>query len=383
MISTQHKAYLPHILLVLAFVTESLSAQLTYFYGHSYGLSFILKSLVFAYMFSVSFKYYQKIYAWLGGLFLLFILSQFTFPQFEFDILKNFHSFINYIYPFVLIMGLTKLVNARNAVQLQKILQIGLLVLLGSAVVGAIFNWPNFATYYYRFGFKGLMPSPATATYIIILSWIVFLNENWKTKASNYIYVMLLAVSILVGTKANLLFLAVVLGHTLWHYKLSFSIQKMGFGIFGLICFFALLFTVFKEKFDYTIQNFMSLYTNEGLISALSSFRSRKFVENIAYYAENWNLLNYLVGGRHVFIDNFELDLFDVLLHFGLIGSFIYIFVAKKVLMPVLPKHQYSLFVGMLIIAALAGQLFYNTYVALLLAYYLLVQQQLQKKVHL
>jgi hypothetical protein len=283
------------------------------------------------------------------------------------------------MYPFVLLMGLSQVVTQRNAIGLQNIMKIGLLAVLISIVLGAVFNLESLMTYYYRFGFKGLITSPATASYFIILSWIVFLQKEWETKFQTLVYFLLFLVSFLVGTKACLLFLLFVLVHLLYYKQFDFTSARVKIGLFGVLGFVVLMVYAYKDKFIHTKEIYKELYINEGWISALSSFRSRKFGEIVTHYSENWNAFNYAIGGRHVFIDNFELDALDVLLHFGIIGTLIYIFVAKKVVMPFVPKNQFILFSGILIVALLAGQLFYNTYVVLLLAYYFVIQQKLSK----
>lgn len=368
------KGYIPHIILLLSFLFESLEGQTRYFLGSSFGLSFILKSFVFIYFLAISFLHYKKLYSWLGGLFGLFIFSQFTYTQFEFDVLKNINMFFNYVYPFVVLMGLRISVNSSNAHQLKKILQIGLLLVLISIVVGAIFNLPSLATYSYRFGFKGLITRPSTASYFIMLSWVVFLQSEWSLKFQTAVYFLLFIVSFLVGTKASLLFLAFVVLHLAVQRKIKFSFSKLLIGGATFLGVVVAIFYRYQDRIIHTKGQHLKLYTNEGWISALSSFRSRKLNEISSYYLENWNIVNYFVGGRHVFIENFEFDVLDVLLHFGLLGTLIYIFVAKKLVMPLLPKNQVILFIGLLVVALLAGQLFYNTYIALLLSYYLIVQ---------
>lgn len=373
------KTYLPHFFLLSTFIFESLAGQLLYFFGTSFGLTFFMKSIALGYFISVSFLLHKKVYALFGFLFLLFVISQFSYPQFEFDVLKNLHMFINYMYPFVLLMGLNEVITERNATTLKKIMQLGLLVVLASIIVGAVFGIQSFMTYFYRFGVKGLINSPATASYFILFSWIVFLQKQWKIKFQTLVFFLLFLVSLLVGTKACLLFLVFVFIHVLYRKQLHFNSIKLKVGLLGVIIFVASMVYFYSVKFQQTKEIYLELYTNEGLVSALSSFRSRKFSEIINYYLENWNALNYAFGGRHVFVENFEFDALDVLLHFGIVGTLIYTFVFKKVVMPFVPKNQFILFSGMLIVAFLAGQLFYNTYILLLLAYYLVIQHKLTK----
>jgi len=376
----EFKQYIPHVFLILSFLFESLEGQTRYFLGSSYGLTFILKSIVLVYFFSVSFLVNKKIYAWLGLLFVLFVVSQFSYAQFEFDILKNFHMFINYMYPFVLILGLSKLIGTSNVKSLQTIYLIGISVLLCSIIIGAVFNLPSLTTYSYRFGFKGFLPSAATVSYFIILCWIVVLQKEWQTKYTTFLLVLLVLASFLAGTKAALFYLVFVCIHLLKTKQFYISWQKFTLGTIGLVSLLGIVYTVYQEKFLVTQKIFSTLYTEENIFSALSSFRTRKLIENTAYYAEYWNPINYFVGGRHVFIENFELDFLDVLLHFGIAGGIIYIFVAKQLFLPLLSySKNYILFIGLLVIASLAGQFFYNTYMNLLLIYFLLLQRHLQQ----
>lgn len=372
------KEKIPFWLLLLTFIFESLGGQLTYFVGHSFGLSFLLKTFIFLYAIRISFAKFKKMYAFIAILFLLFVISQFTYTQFEFDVFKNFHMFINYIYPFVLVMGFSQLITANNASEIQKLYLIGITVLLGSILIGALINVPSLTTYSNRFGFKGLIPSAATVSYFIIICWIVLLQKEWENKYTNILIVALFICTFLVGTKAAILFLLFVAIHLICYRKLQIKPWKLALAGGGFATFLVIVSQVYKEKFQVTKEIFTKLYTEENLFSALSSFRTRKLIDYTAYYAEYWESINYFVGGRHVFIENFELDLLDLLLHFGIIGTIIYIFVFKKLLLPLIEKNQQVLFIGLLVIAALAGQLFYNTYINLLLIYFLLIQQYLK-----
>ena len=288
--------------------------------------------------------------------------------------------FINYMYPFVLILGLSKLIGTSNVKSLQTIYLIGISVLLCSIIIGAVFNLPSLTTYSYRFGFKGFLPSAATVSYFIILCWIVVLQKEWQTKYTTFLLVLLVLASFLAGTKAALFYLVFVCIHLLKTKQFYISWQKFTLGTIGLVSLLGIVYTVYQEKFLVTQKIFSTLYTEENIFSALSSFRTRKLIENTAYYAEYWNPINYFVGGRHVFIENFELDFLDVLLHFGIAGGIIYIFVAKQLFLPLLSySKNYILFIGLLVIASLAGQFFYNTYMNLSLIYFLLLQRHLQQ----
>lgn len=371
------KEKIPFLLLLLTFIFESIGAQFTYLFGHSYGLSFILKSFIFVYMIALSVRYYIKIYAYLGILLLLFSISQFTYPQFEFDILKNFQMFINYIYLFVLVMGLSKLISQSNAAELQQLYLWGTLILLGSIIFGALLNVSSFTTYTNRFGFKGLIPTAATVSYFIILCWIVFLQKEWQNKKSYFFLLILTLATFLAGTKAAILFLVFVLLHLLIYRRMLLQSWKFTAGGIGLLVFLVVIFQAYKDKFLATKDIFSKLYSEENIFSAISSFRTRKLMDYSSYYADHWEPINYFIGGRHVFIDNFELDFIDLLLHFGIIGSIIYAFVFLKLIYPLIDKNQRILFIGLLVIASLAGQLFYNTYIHLMLAYFLLLRQYL------
>jgi hypothetical protein len=113
---------------------------------------------------------------------------------------------------------------------------------------------------------------------------------------------------------------------------------------------------------------FYRLYENEGIISALTSFRSRKLVKAIEVYSQEWSLINYLFGGKTGYYLNVEFDFADMTIFFGILGASIYLWLYYKILIK-LYIYKYSLLIiGLLTVSALSGQFFYNTNIALFFA---------------
>lgn len=363
------KRHLPAIILVAVFLVVVINTQLVYYHSAFRPWSFYVKSLLLASFFVLTFRKEIKTYLWLIVLGVCFLIGQFSLIQFEIDALKNFGMFIKHIYIFVLFFGFKKLAKEDSLTSLFLALKIIFLFVFASIILGFIFDIPEFRTYgSNRFGYGGVLSKPSVTTYFIIMAFLFFEIFKKKFKYS-YVYLLLCVLCTLIsGTKASLLFLVFFFVYKFLSKDFKLNRTQL---IVGLVSMFAIIISVFvfmKSTLQNTYNEFYKLYENEGVISALTSFRSRKFMEAVEIYSQEWSWLNYLFGGKTGYYLNVEFDFVDLFIFFGIVGSIIYLWLYYKIIFKFYLSQYGILIIGLLTVSALSGQFFYNTNITLFFA---------------
>lgn len=228
-------------------------------------------------------------------------------------------------------------------------------------LLGALFDIEFFKTYdKNRWGYMGLMPRSITASYFYIVG-IFYLYSKIQT-SQKYVILFVLSVigAVLVGTKSIYLYLSLLLVYHIvvnQYYKLK-TFYFLGTFILGMGIFFQ------DFIFEQIIQRFFSglynLYEQKGWLTAIMSYRDTIFKENVGFYTEKWNFINYIFGGKIFETALFENSLLDLGIFFGIVGSVSYLFFFYKKLV-----HNKSSFIQInllfiLIISIFAGQFFSN-----------------------
>lgn len=327
--------------------------------------------LAIAYAFTFLNTYRKKLLLFLCVMAFGFMIGQYTFQYNALNdrILDNLVYFSRYMLVFTLLLVFVE--EKRLTSNKWVFFVYEKIVLLNSALIlaGIIFEIPLFKTYYFRFGYNGLFMSPSISTYFYAIALTYFLNSylTKREKLSELILVSLIC--FLTGARALTLFFCLTLIHLAWIKK--WYVKKMFYlaiGIVGLA-----LFLLRKPIYKFLHQSYKAnfeLYENDGLITALTSFRNLKLKENfLPIINQKWGFWNYLFGGTDFVKYRVEFEVFDVFLFFGIIGSILYLFfyfreVFRFKALSSFGKVQISL---LLIVALLSGTFFNNAPVALYL----------------
>jgi hypothetical protein len=219
-----------------------------------------------------------------------------------------------------------------------------------------------------RFGYNGVFWSQNESSYFFIsgliyfyYNFIILNNEKYMLK-----FFIFLFASFIVGTKAVFAFLILL---TLFHFNFYFKKFYTSIIIsFAMIAGGIGLFTLWKMGY---FAKLVFLYEKYGVVNMLLSGRNNyvkpKFID---YISNNWNFWNYLIGGN--LIDNVvELELLDLILNFGFLGSVIYILFYYKTVINFNFKFNkiFKLFLifSLFLIMSLSGHFFHSAINALYL----------------
>lgn len=359
--------YLIVLLLCSDFITKIIirltNLQLNYY------PSTIIKALILCFVFCFFLKLRDK-KAWIYVIMLLvvFLLGLVFDPVNETSlkhINEKFYYFIKYLYLFLLIPILKDL----STETWNKIVK--LLMLFGKAnvifiVLGWLFEIELFKSYSssIRFGFNGLLPIQGAGTfyYIFLISiayfkcFIEYKNLNKINRSSLIDLIILVFGALFLGTKGAYLYLFLILWVDIYFRQKRKRLTYFSLGTLTI------LFISFKETIAINMLKFMNLpieiFTKNGLITTLLSYRDLLFINAMEYIETNWQVINYIVGGTNFrILKKVEIEIVDIFSFFGLAGVFIYLFFIKSYLFSKKEPLVNVLLILILFIGNLSGNL--------------------------
>lgn len=236
-----------------------------------------------------------------------------------------------------------------------------------------VFDIDYFLTYNKnRFGFK----PPFAAQNEITLFWMIGLTYfgdlffNIKSRVNLLKFITVFLSALILGTKAMYGFVLCYIMFVSLFY-LRFSVQRSMFIAFG-----AGIVTCVMFYFTGIFVFFRNIFIERGFLSSITSTRSDLFEEYFYSLIANWKSWNYFFGGLYVKIPLVEMDIVDLFLFFGIIGTLLYFYLIRKTLFNFnLTNSIGSFFVLMFfLIGALAGHILpsgLNAFYLALFCYYL------------
>lgn len=271
-------------------------------------------------------------------------------------ILERCYYFLKHIFLFPLI----PVVNSFEEKKFKKI--INYLIIIGFfntllIIIGAVFEINIFKSYpnSSRFGYNGFLPIQGVGTffYIFLVSISYYnIRENYN----KYIFFLFCIGSLFLGTKSIFLFLFLVL----MHYVYSIIHKKSIFYLLFIVV--AALSLLFIKKISYFFLKVLNLdkqyFEENSVLTFLTSSRDKLFEQALNYISENWNILNYLIGGKAFKSIRVEFEIVDIFLFFGIIGVCIYVILIIKEFYMCNNLIYSFLLMSCLLIAMLAGNLF-------------------------
>jgi hypothetical protein len=359
--------YLIVLLLCSNFITKIIvrltNLQLNYY------PSTIIKALLicFALFFFLKLRD-KKAWIYVTALLVVFFLGLLFDPENESSlkhINEKVYYFIKHIYLFLLIPILAKI----SKETWNKIVNV-LLVFGKANVIFILFGWLfeidllksyNYST---RFGYNGLLPIQGAGTfyYIFVISiayfkgFMEYKNLNKINRSSLIdIYILILG-ALFLGTKGAYLFLFLILLVDIFFRQ---NRKRLTYFSLGSL---TVLFISFRELIAVNMLKFMNLpieiYTENGLLTTLLSYRDLLFIKAMEYIETNWQAVNYIIGGTNfTVIKKVEIEIIDIFSFFGLAGIIIYFLFIKSYLYSKKEPLLNILLILILLIGNLSGNL--------------------------
>lgn len=320
--------------IVKLFVSHDI-ANLTYY---RYGIIFKILLIISAYFFYNKYKVDYKFLLPIVLLSIAFIISQLTFYSTlnQANILFNGHYFLNGVFALLFVFLFNKTMVS-SVLKYQVKVFIWFMALNSVTIlIGYFLNLNVFKSYFFggtRFGFQGLLLYHSEAGYLyfiaICVAYYLYLKKKDMVMAS--VLVLLVVCSFLIGTKkASLLTLIFLLYFFIDNIKLLK--QKITYYFLaGSLLMIFLFRHVIQDVFTKQFSLFNRVYLEEGFFTSFTSYRN-VLLQNyfVPYIEENWGVLNYIFGGPKFANSRVELELFDLMLFFGLTGVVAYVLFFKN-----------------------------------------------------
>ncbi len=320
-----------------------------------YGSSFSRISLItrFAFetiiVFWIILKVNYSIVKYLTFIFILlvfFLLGQSSIGNIN-DISESFITFNKYIYLFLVYLFLREIIQLSEAQCniVFKLLYFLFFINILCVLCGYMFKINFFEAYYskeYRFGYNGVFLAPNESSYIFMSMVSLFYYRAIYENKSKVILILSILASLITGMKAVYLFLILLLlFHAINHMKKKYLFILISFSI---LLFGYLIRYLQSDEFKSLIALFIRLYEEKGLLHMLLTGRDDLLINESPLVFKKWTFINYLTGGVNIKIYSIEMDFFDLLLFFGLLGSILYVFIFFQTFINGLLKHAFAKF---------------------------------------
>lgn len=216
-------------------------------------------------------------------------------------------------------------------------------------LTGILFEVKIFQTYQFdgRFGYNGLILSQGFTPFFYLCATTVF----WVCRDKKML-LLLLVLCALSGLKgvyfAEFLILSLIV------------VSSQKFNKYFKITTFSILLIIFVTLLVRLLLTpmFVELFESKGLLSAIFSYRTDNVLE--VFSQLNQANFNIIIGALETEVVRLEMQLFDVILFFGLTGLVAYIFflclLYKNIVKGRVAK---AFFITILVLSALSGNLFY------------------------
>lgn len=363
--------YLPSILLLLFYLSEGYGKIAEKSWTEKSDLAKWIKLSVLVFISVMLWKYWKK-GIWILCLFVIFIIGQSTLSDgFNQQVIV---TFAKYCFPIILFFFFAKFPLSDRAKYITFKCFEGLLI--GNSIlifIGFIFDVHWFYAYKWgRFGFNGLIITSGTATYVYViglLSLLLWYKTDFFKQYSTYI---LIAATILLGTKGAIIgLLSVFPAYFLFYSNLSKSLQKqivLGFVGISLILFYI---------FFFQIGMFNELRKEEGLLTSILSLRDEAITDRmLPYIQKEWSWTNYLFGGYSDVDSRSQMGFIDIFYFWGFVGGLLYLIIFfKNFITFQLNMASIGILFPLIFIAFFSGNFFENASIAI---YLLILKESFQ-----
>ncbi len=366
---------LKYKLVILFVIIQFVLDLLTKIYGHQYAFLVVgikaIKLVFLVLFFGILWKENKiielRLYVFLTGSFLVGQLVLFYHKTADFyHILLASKELVLLLFPFVFWNYLLQLPKDDKAYkQLKLVFELFIIFIVITSLFGIVFPTPFLRTYgeTIRFGTMGLLHKSITASYFYITALSYFYQEQSKGTKYKIGLALTVIASLFVGTKAVYLFVFLL---AIYHIiRRKYYKQKMFYIVLsGFLLFMSFFHQYLLNKFKYVFDVLYNVYIDAGFLSAITSIRDQRFVENSLFYSEHWTFLNYLFGGRIVNQAFFELSVLDIMVFFGIFGGIYYLYTAYKLILNAKIEKKNCFFkislATVFFVSIFAGQFFIN-----------------------
>lgn len=249
-------------------------------------------------------------------------------------------------------------------------------------VIGHFFDLTIFKTYVIRFGFNGCFKNTSIASYFYM--FVIILFHLRKRKYAYTLLVISIISALFVGSK-SLYFFLYLYGIYVAYINIFKSFQnkriklyKAIFIILATVLFFVLSLFIFMNN-----ETMNRVYSEYGFITAFFSYRDHLFMSAFEEVISNWGVLNYAIGGMGIISKTIEVDTIDLLLNYGILGFFVYIYVFLKNISGYMNRNLLNIFIPIIASIILRGNfLYYPSVIYVSILIFVIINKSFTNAIH-
>ncbi len=299
--------------------------------------------------------------------FFCFVTGQIVFSNavaYTYDLTENIIIFNKYFFIFIIYFSIYKLKNYPLKLNhcinvLENIFVINSIAILVGVVTGLEFL-KSYVGMDYRYGYMGLIPAQNEATlfYFIAVSFAYYKRFELGIRSKKFYLIVIPAM--LLGTKGiYVFFILLLLFHFIYYATNLTRILTLIVASIGII---KIIEFVTSEKGRALLYFFYDSIEKKGWLSMLLTGRDDSVNTDVVAVVDKWNIFNYLFGGQDQNLFLTEMDIFDVFLFFGIMGSLVYLLLIFNTLFQVKAIYPfYVFFVGCFFLLAFLGGHFFSS----------------------
>ena len=338
------------LFLPLLFISDGISkyfmVQGMDFYRLSLFIRMLFEVIIIVYILLHIKKYSLKILVGLLFLFISFLLGQMGIDNLN-NLNENFISFNKYIYLFLVYLFFLHILKLKEQQfnRIYKLLEVLFLLNIIAVFSGLIFDLNFFESFYnmnYRFGYNGIYLAGNESSFVLICMIAYLYFKAFYENGSKIFLSIVVLSTLLSGMKAVYIFLILLI---LFHLFNKVKIWTLFFMMLILSFTSNYVFEYLSSnEFQHLISFFINTLEEKGWWYMILSGRNMILETESALVMNQWGIINYLFGGRDVTQYIMEMDLFDLLLFFGILGGTTYLYLFYQVFIQKIGKHAFFRF---------------------------------------
>lgn len=357
------------ILFILIFLIEAVFKWFRYYVVVDFRISAYVKILMEFFFLVYILKNKPRKLIFLVGLTAIFLIGQLIINPIA-GILDNIEILTKY-YFILLLLIYTNLLSRNKPYNNQLLYVFEWIIIINSIciLIAPFIELRLFKTYSgQRFGYSGFLIKSGAATYIYCVALYYYVHQVFVVGVERKIFplVLVFIASLLLGTKAIVLYIALLVLYIYFKRTLYKNWYINGFLVLFFLSVIAFGKTIFSRLLQFS-PSLERIYKEESFWTMVTSYRNVLFTEEfLPILAQKWNFVNYLFGGSVDMHFRSQFEFFDAFYFFGIVGTILYLFVFFKEFVSFKLNSNTTFFIfSILCIAAISGNFFYNAVVAI------------------
>ncbi len=329
-------------LLILSFAADAANSLLANNGRDSIQISIYVRLLAEAYFLFYLIITKRKTWLWEAGAAFIaiwligaLVISQSTAGRYDF--FESFKDLNKMFFVFICLVTFKEVFQIQNGTRtrLFKLFEWLILIEVASVILGFVFDVDLLASYtrtvkgvttVARFGYQGLIPAQNEVSAFFLIAFFYFLWKNIYLKSGTLYLLLTTIAGVLTGTKVGALLAGLLVLYLL--KRLRLRIRRTHLILLAVLVGICVVAFVQRDyllsRFEPTINYFTYWVEQRGAVILFTTGRNVKVDQIVLQVLPHFNWINILFGGYNLSRFATEMDIIDVFLKLGAIGTLLF-----------------------------------------------------------